>query len=470
MVKPRSSDLCVPRWATARTPGRETLGSAVATAAEMLGTPLMPWQRIVADVGLELLDDGRPAYRSVGFTVPRQSGKTTLVLSWEIDRAVGWAATLGQPQRILYSAQTGNDARKKLIEDQVPLLERHKRVLGIRQILRGMGAEGVVWHNGSRIGLLHSTEDSGHGKTVDLGIKDELFADADLRRDQALIPAMATRPFAQSVTASTMGTADSLALNTEVAQGRAAAETGRNTGIAYFEWSADPDDDPADPATWWRCMPALGRTIGLEVVEHAYASMKLGEFKRAFLNIPTTTDERVIPAVVWDLVNVPSVEATAEVFALDVDPDRSAAAIVAAGVGPILELVDYRAGVGWVVARCKELADRYRVKIALDANGPAGSFVVDLERAGVPILPLKPQDVVRAAGRFYDVVVNEKIKIRRDTALDNAVAGAAKRPVGDAWVWGRKSSRSDISPLVAATIALASLEQGAPVIPFAAYA
>jgi len=255
-----------------------------------------------------------------------------------------------------------------------------------------------------------------------------------------------------------MGTADSIALNAKVDQGRAAVEAGKNSGIAYFEWSARPDDDPCDPVTWWNCMPALGRTIGLPVAEHALNTLKLEEFKRAFLNIPTTSEDRVIPQTVWDLVNDPDVEAAAEVFALDVNPERSAAAIVAAGPGPILELVEHRSQTGWVVERCAELHARYNVPVAIDANGPAGSMLADLRKARVPLVELKPQDVVRAAGRFYDVVVGQEVKIRRHIDFDNAVAGAAKRPVSDAWVWARKSSRADISPLVAATIALAAVE------------
>jgi hypothetical protein len=106
-------------------------------------------------------------------TVPRQSGKTLLSLSWEVQRALGW----GRPQRIVYSAQTGNDARKKLVEDQFPILEPRKAKLGISTLLKGMGNEAVVWKNGSRLVLLASSEDSGHGKTVNFAVKDELFAD-----------------------------------------------------------------------------------------------------------------------------------------------------------------------------------------------------------------------------------------------------------------------------------------------------
>jgi hypothetical protein len=38
--------------------------------------------------------------------------------------------------------------------------------------------------------------------------------------------------------------------------------------------------------------------------------------------------------------------------------------------------------------------------------------------------------------------------------LDAAVEGAAKRPMGDAWLWSRKNSTVDISPLVGCTLAL----------------
>jgi hypothetical protein len=41
--------------------------------------------------------------------------------------------------------------------------------------------------------------------------------------------------------------------------------------------------------------------------------------------------------------------------------------------------------------------------------------------------------------------------------LTSAITGACSRTVGDAWLWDRKSSDVDISPLVAGTIALWAL-------------
>src|SRR5215207_2302173 len=76
-----SSLACSPRWTTPRT-DRPTRGGEVGRFAAALGTPLMPWQQHVADVAMEVdPDTGRLVYRRIVLTVPRQSGKTTLLLA-----------------------------------------------------------------------------------------------------------------------------------------------------------------------------------------------------------------------------------------------------------------------------------------------------------------------------------------------------------------------------------------------------
>ena len=61
--------------------------------------------------------------------------------------------------------------------------------------------------------------------------------------------------------------------------------------------------------------------------------------------------------------------------------------------------------------------------------------------------------MTRACGAFFDAVMDKGVKVRTDADLDAAVAGAAKRQIGDSWTWDRKGSQFDISLLVAATIA-----------------
>jgi len=420
----------------------------------------MPWQQLVADVGGEYDPvTGIPYYREVVVTVPRQSGKTTLVLGWELQRAIGWSQRWG-PQRIAYSAQTGNDARKKLIEDQVPILEPHKAALGVKRILKGMGNEAVEFHNASRIGLLASSQDSGHGKTIDLGVKDELFADFDDRRDQALVPAMATRAAAQALTASTMGTVESFALNRVVERGRLAVAEGVRQGIAYFEWSADPSADPDDPATWWSCMPALGITITEAVVAHARASLSLPEFRRAFLNIADSMrNDPVISADDWRAcLDSKSKVRQPVALAFDVSPDRGTASIAVAGEakngGVHVEVAENRSGYQWTVPRIIEIVKKWSPSLVVcDAAGPAGALLASLEAAGVEVRPVTAREHTQACGAFYDDVKNKTLRHIGQAELDVAVDGADRRSVAEAWLWSRKLSSVDITPLVSVTLA-----------------
>lgn len=406
---------------------------------------------MIADVGGEIdPDTGLPAYREVVAYVPRQSGKTTLFLSWNVQRALGW----GSPQRIVYTAQTGLDARKKLIEDQVPILEPRRAKLGIRRILKGMGQEAVEFFNGSRIVLMASGTDAGHGKTVDLGNKDEFFADTDDRRDQALVPAMATRPAAQLLTASTAGTDESVPLNKLVERGRRAVTSGDTTGIAFFEWSADPDSDFDDPAVWRTCMPALGHTITEDVVRQARGTLSTGEFGRGFMNIPTRSDERLIPATVWDLVCDPHVKPVGSAsFALDANPERSAACLSACG-GGVVEVISHQPRLAWVIPRVREKPELRRGPWAIDPAGPAASLIPDLRAEGIEVIEVGGRELAAACGAFFDRIVDTtKPWVRRHPSLDEATAGVAKRASGDAFTWARRSSDADICPLFSVTLA-----------------
>lgn len=411
----------------------------------------MPWQQLVADVGLELdTDTGLPAYREIVVTVPRQSGKTTLVLGWELQRALRWPTV----QRCAYTAQTGWDARRKLIDDQAPLINHSPMRAAVDRVFRGAGTEAIVFKNGSRIDVLATSEAAGHGRTIDLGVIDEAFADTDDRREQALLPAMATRAAAQILVVSTAGTEASVYLNRKIEAGRAAVTNGDRTGIAYFEWSADEAADIDDPRTWRSCMPALGHTIDEQVVAHARATMSEGDFRRSWLNQATTSDERIIPASVWDQVCDPLVRPEGRLaFAVDVNAERSAASIAVSDEQGRIELVDHRPGVSWIVERIRELIARWDAPVVLDGYGPAGSLLDAIEGAGVHVEKLSSRQVANACGVFYDAVSDRKLQIRRHDLLDEAIAAARRRTSGDSWSWARSDTSADISPLVAITLA-----------------
>lgn len=440
-----------PRFATRRRSDRATLGGRWAATAKLLGTPFMPHQQLVADVAGEIdPDTGLPCYRTVIVTMMRQSGKTSLILPVEVDRSVSW----GRPQRIVYTAQTGLDARKKLFTDQVPVIRESPLAEAMKTPVRAAGQESVPWITGSRIDLTASGKASGHGGTLDMGVIDEAFHDVDDRREQAMIPAMATRADAQLWITSTAGTAESLYLRRKFEQGREAAMADPGHGTCYFEWSIPDDEDIADEEVWWRYMPALGRTISIGAVRQSHQTMKDAEFRRAFGNQWTEQeDDRLIPIEVWQAVCSSSASPDGHIrFGVEVREDRSGAAIVAAGANDVCEVVEVADGTGWVLERADDMK-RWGYPVVIDGRGPAKNVADDLEEAGVRVERMSNDEVITACGDIYDAIAERTVTFRTDERFDEAVKGLAKRTVGDRFVWSRTASTTDIATFMGATLA-----------------
>jgi len=410
----------------------------------------MPWQKMVADVALEMNTDGTPVYRELCVLVPRQCGKTSLMLAMELHRALLW----GSPQTIGYTAQTGWDARRKLVDDQVPLIENSELAATVKRIYRGAGMESVHFKNASRIDVMPSTPTAGHGRVISLGVIDEAFSDEDDRREGALLPAMATKRDAQLFVISTAGTQASLYLKRKVEQGRAMVDAGIDEGVAYFEFSAHEDDDIDDPKVWWKTIPALGHTIEERVVAHARSTMTEGEFRRAMLCQWTVLDDAAIPAkYVQRVMDPTTAPAGALSFGIDVAMDRSWAAISVADETGRVELIDHREGVSWVVDRTLELWRKNKGAIVVDGYSPANSLVDRLETGGLPVTRYSLRDMTAACGIFYDAVLDDAIRIRPHTSLTAAIESAKRKQMASGWLWSRTVDNADLTPLFASTLA-----------------
>lgn len=462
---------CSARFATRRRLERPTFGPELAKMGRALGQPFMPWQRMVADVAGEYdPNTGLPFYREVMVTVPRQSGKTTLFLGWQLHRCLSprWS----QPQRSAFTAQSGKDARDKWLDELFPLIRSSKKLNPlVRQITEGMGNEAIRFKNGSLIRVLSSSNSSGHSKTLHQATLDELWHDVDDRREQGLRPAMITIPDAQLLGCSTAGTDASVVLNRKVQAGRAAVAEDSGRGIAYFEFSAPDDWDPFDDESFYRFHPALcpdppcrcgdgqwRHTITIDVLRVERAGMELDEFKRAYGNVPrTSADDREIPQAVWQAVQSPTAAPLDPIrLGVDVAEDRSSAAITAAG-GGVIEPIEHREGVGWLFERAREIALRWDATVVIDDSGPARYLAGDLAKEGVRVERPGAADVAAMCGRIFDDIADGKVVFstrgRVWQGMDDAVAGLASRPSGDRKVWSRAASTADITPFFAATLA-----------------
>lgn len=475
-----------PRWATPRDLSRPSYGDAIAKVAAALGKPLQPWQRQIADVATELLPDGTWAYRKVVIHVQRQGGKTTLILPVSLHRTLIRALA-----KTWFTAQRRQDARDTWLD--CAELVKAGPLDGLIRVRRSNGSEALTTPTGSTFRVFAPNEDGLHGKANELVTVDEgwSFDGAEgAALQQAINPTFATTG-GQLWLPSTAGTSASTWYRGHVEQGRAAVEAGANTGVAYFEWSLDDvaaarctelltdlhrrpggaraavEVDPSAAAMLDEVLALVlaahpGAFVRADVIRDDALGMPPGEFLRAYGNVWTRTSDRVIPEHVWrdarDRTLTPPEGDL--VLAFDVAVDRSSAAIAgawrdAAGV-PAIDVLDARAGAGWVAQRVEELAARWRVEVVgVDAAGPALDVVDELERRGrVKVARYGGRDYVAACAGLLAAAHAGLLKHRGNPDLDAAVEAAARRDLGDGWAWSRRRSAASIAPLVAATVAL----------------
>ena len=151
-------------------------------------------------------------------------------------------------------------------------------------------------------------------------------------------------------------------------------------------------------------------------------------------------------------------------FAVDMPPDRASVAIGAcmryADKTAHIELARFestgRNGLAWAV---DWIAERWArtCSVVIDAQSPATVLVQDIKARGVRVTLTNSTDMGQACGRFVDMLRDGTLHhLQGQEALDIAVRGATKRPIGQsgAFGWNKRTADVDISPLVAVTLAL----------------
>jgi len=457
-----------PLYGTPRNLSRQTLGRKVGQVlAAVEGAPPMPWQQHVLDVACEIDPaNGLYFYRNVVVVVVRQAGKTS------ISRAKVTHRCLTDPgASVLYTAQDRNHARRRLEKSFYDPLKRSPLGMVLARPRWAAGSEAVRFRNGSEIFIeAAGKKDAGHGETLPEAHLDEAFAHVDSRIELGVSPMMVTVRGAQKWVTSAAGDGDSAFLWGKVEAGRARCLAGQHGRTAYIEHSVPLDADRDDPATW-ALHPALGYTIDLETLQAEHDEMENpADFDRAYLGWWPTTKTRpwVIPAASWNDCAIPADQVDWDgepVWSVDVSPDRDSSAIGFAartpGARAWLEVVAHEPGVGWVVPHLVKLRESFGGNVvAIDGSGPAGALQPDLEEAGFTVRRLGLRQKVDACGALSDDVLAGKVLHGGDTNLDAAVASAAKRKSGDAFVWSRGISLDDITPLYVVTLALFVWEIG----------
>jgi hypothetical protein len=504
---------CPPLFGTRRSPDRPTLGPQVSRLAEALGKPPLPHQRLIYDVAFEIDPaTGMLAYDEVNVIGPRQvTGKTELMLpamtyrcvafdealtDW-IRRELGKDVPLPGPQRVLYTAQTADNAREKWRDVHVKRLEQSPLRSQVKTRLR-LNAEQIAFPNGSTWSPGSTTgKTAGTGDTLDMPVIDESWSREDNRTELGLRPAMLTRPWRQLWSLSMIpGISRALPggwpyLWAKRQNGRARVEADIRSRVAHFEWAAAPGLDPADPATWFSCMPALGHHVPLSSVQSDYEAMvgagNLSDFCAEYLGWPpeaTAARWAVISEPTWRSLKLPQLDGIPYgdpvAFAVEAQPEQVSASIgmsarTAEG-HTYVELVERGPGLNWTIDYLLDLIEKYcPCAVGIAAHGPAAPIIEPLRRAirddkrnlDTELIIMQGPDVAKACAQFYtetgevgDHVEDTGRRIRHigQPELDHSVADAVRYRFNDQWRFQRSGEAGDASPLYSVALARAAGE------------
>lgn len=458
-----------------RIPRGTNIGAAL-VGAGLQSLPLVRQGEEIAAVCEAVKADGTPLYKEVVILVPRRAAKTTSI--WDI--ILGRCATR-KAYKVVVTAQDGIRARNRFREAQRALqandfigeFDPSKRLGKLRW---ANGDESIEFDNGSRIWVVPPEAGAFRGEAADLLVFDEAGELSETRSDDLIsgaLPLMDTRPYGQVIFAGTPGLARTGLLWEKF---RAALEPKSKLGIvAYyakdnettFEYDAD-GNYKLNTKLLKRVHPGIGTLTKLDVIESRSQSMSPAQFEREyFCRFPFDNATSAIPQSLWEKAcagaNLP--ERPAKIgLAYDVAPDGSAAALVAAWRDETgrahVEVLAADWGSQWLASQARTAARKYRVPIAYDNIGANMDTADQLQRFRVRLQPMYIRQMEGAAARFMENLNSGNLSHYDQPDLTSAALGAAWRSVNDSGrLFARKASTADVTPLVAASVALWQYDQ-----------
>jgi len=462
----------------------DSLGDQAVEFAREIGLTLDPEQELVLAESLGVRESGRWQTLEVGLNVPRQNGKGEILIARELfglfvlgERLIIHTAhefkTSAEHFARLESVVRNNEELHGLVKRREDTRRGDQgAVVGYRY---SHGEESITLQDDRRIEFKTRTKSGMRGFAgVDLLVLDEAMIISAAGHASAL-PIIRASQAERGPQVWYTGSAvdqemhDHSVVWTRVRERGIASD---DDMLAYFEWSLDfehPDDVPDavadDPSYWGQVNFAIAH--GRVTEEHmGWERRALGDraFKVELLGIgdyPATdgSADVLISQEQWaDLTDRESVLVDPIVLAFDVSPEHHAS-IVAAGRSDrghwMVELIHARKGTGWLGERLEELYRSHEIALVVcDGFGPAAAIANRIDTAGITATRMDSGDYGKACGFFVDAVNEQTLRHGSQDELDAAIRGAKARPLVDRWAWSRTKSTVNISPLVAATLAL----------------
>lgn len=455
-----------------RIPAGTDIGTAV-YGAGLLGMPLFRQGEEVAALLCAQDAAGSRLYPEVVIVKPRRSSKSTATWSEIIGRCATRPGT-----RVLFTAQDGTRAREIMLDEVMESLRANGfELAGIGTFRIANGSEAIRFANGSLIRVVPPKPAIFRSKAADVIYLDELGEyDPGLAEEllAAALPLMDTREDPQLIMSGTPSPARAGLLWDKLQEGIDPKK--KRVGVlAYMirdgESSTRLDkngEEILNRSVLLRVHPGIGTLTTYARIRNRFENMTRRKFEMEYLcRFPEDPDSAAIASETWRGCSAGGVlPARPERVGIgyDVEPDGSAAALCLAwrddAGRPHVELVAFDPGTDWLPARAQAAHKKYRAAVAYDQIGANTDPAERLNRLRVRLDGLALKAIQGAAARLVDEIARGRLRHYDQPDLDAAVSGLTWRNVGDAGrLFGRRSSSSPVSPMVAASVALWSYDK-----------
>jgi phage terminase large subunit-like protein len=478
-----------------------TLGYDVAEfATDVLHLPPLPWQRWLLIHALEIVGEfgveWHLRFRVVLVLVARQNGKTyiSMILALFFLYVLGVALILGTAQDLAQAEETWEAA--------VNEAERNEELAEeIQKVFRGKGSKELRLEGYRRYKVATPNEKNTRGKSCELVMLDELRTHKTFDAWSAASKTTKARRSAIVWCISNAGDGSSVVLRhlriqahraigdpdgfVAAADGTGPSEMSDDErealgSIGIFEWSAKPGCDKWDRDAWAQANPSMGYGfLDESAIASDCASDPENDFRVEDLcQWITQAAKPPFPEGAWEAGTDEGSRIAPDSplsFGVDVSADRRNASIAVCGERADhrmhVELIAYERNLGWVVDWFRDRVNKYggHMSVALQGGNTPVASLADLLGVieGVDVEVVRGPKAAEWCGRMWDAVAAlDPNAVKEDglsvpvmhvpqPRLDLAANVAVTRPSRNGtWTWDRDKSPEDVSPIVAATMAL----------------
>lgn len=430
-----------------------------------MGVTFDSWQHGIGQIALGKRADGKYAATVGGvvLSIPRQVGKTFLVGMIVIalcalfpGMTVLWTAHRTRTATKTFGSLKGMTARKKIAPFMLD-----PRV--------GNGEQEIRFKNGSVI--MFGAREQGFGRGFE-EVDIEVFDEGQILTEKALEDMVAATNQSRHEAGALLFFLGTPPRPTdpgeEFTNRRAKALSGSAKNMVYVEFSADREAalrNLDDQKQWAIANPSFPHHTPVESMERMREHLTNdASFMREALGVWDEDQHRaVISATAWNALvanearPAPPDGIPPNGFGVDESHDRL---IFVAGCWDLDDrkhgelLLENCTNTEMVIDWVAERAGR-RIPVLIDSASPAARMIPELKKRGVKVVSGTAPDMGKACGGLYDDVLAGRWSHMGQQGLDAALAGAKKRDIRDAgmWGWDRRDPEVNIAPLVAVTLA-----------------